>query len=77
MGGACSAYVEKRSKYRVLLRKPKGKNHLGDPDVDGRIILKWIFRKCIWEVGLDRIGCGWGQVNGTCECGNEPSGSIN
>jgi len=26
--------------------------------------------------GLDRAGSGWGQVAGTCECGNEPSGSI-
>jgi len=29
-------------KYRVLVGKPEGKNHLGDPDVDGRIILSWI-----------------------------------
>ena len=26
--------------------------------------------------GLDRFGCGQGQVAGSCECGNEPSGSI-
>ena len=26
--------------------------------------------------GLDRAGSGQGQVAGTCECGNEPSGSI-
>ena len=26
--------------------------------------------------GLDKAGSGWGQVAGTCECGNEPSGSI-
>jgi len=26
--------------------------------------------------GLDRAGSGYGQVAGTCECGNEPSGSI-
>jgi hypothetical protein len=25
-------------------------DHLGDPGVDGRIILRWIFRK--WDVGL-------------------------
>jgi len=26
--------------------------------------------------GLDRSGSGYGQVAGTCECSNEPSGSI-
>jgi hypothetical protein len=25
------------------------REHLEDPDVDGRIILKWLFRK--WDVG--------------------------
>jgi hypothetical protein len=47
---------------------------LEDPGIDGRIILKWIFRK--WDVGygLDRTGSG--QVAGTCECGNEPLDSI-
>ena len=31
--------------YRVLVGKCEGKNHLGDPGIDGRIILKCIFRK--------------------------------
>jgi len=26
--------------------------------------------------GLDQAGSGYGQVAGTCKCGNEPSGSI-
>jgi hypothetical protein len=30
------------------------RDHWGDPDVDGRIILRWIFRK--WE-GV--VGTGW------------------
>jgi len=30
---------ETRGIYRVLVGKPKGKRHLGDPGVDGRIIL--------------------------------------
>jgi len=36
---------EKIGVYRVLVGKPEGKNHFGDPGVDGRIILRWIFRK--------------------------------
>jgi hypothetical protein len=28
----------------------RDKDHLGNPGVDGRIILRWIFRK--WEVGV-------------------------
>jgi hypothetical protein len=34
------------------------RDHLADPDLDGRIILRWIFRK--WDVGhgLDRSGSG-------------------
>jgi hypothetical protein len=52
------------------------KDHLEDPGVDGRIILRWIFSK--WTVGA-RTGLIWikiGKVSGTCECGNEPSGSV-
>ena len=30
----------------------------------------------MWVYGLDRAGLGYGQVAGTCECGNESSGSI-
>ena len=26
--------------------------------------------------GLDRSGSGYGQVSGSCKCGNEPTGSI-
>ena len=30
----------------------------------------------MWGYGLDRAGSGQGQVAGTCDCGNERSGSI-
>jgi hypothetical protein len=36
---------ERRGVYRVLAGKPEERNHLGDAGVDGRIILRWIFRK--------------------------------
>jgi hypothetical protein len=34
------------------------RNHWGDPDIDGRIILRWIFRKWEGVVGLDGVGSG-------------------
>jgi hypothetical protein len=36
---------EERGMYRVLVRKPEGKSHWGDPGTDGRIILRRIFKK--------------------------------
>jgi len=36
---------ERRGVYRVLVGKPEGRDHLGDPGIDGRIILSPIFRK--------------------------------
>ena len=43
-----------------------GKRPLGDQDVDGRIILRWIFRKWEWVVGTGwgwlRIGTGGGRL---------------
>jgi hypothetical protein len=30
----------------------------------------------MWWCGLDRVASGKGQVAGTCECCNEPSGYV-
>jgi hypothetical protein len=45
--------------YWVLVVKPEGKNHLEDPDIDGRIIQKCIFRK--WDVAV-WIGSIWLRI---------------
>jgi len=65
MGEACSTYGERRGEYRVLVGKPD-RDHLEDPGVDGRIILRWIIRN--WNVGAWtgaswlRTGTGGGHV---------------
>ena len=66
---------EGRVVHRVLMEKPEGKSHWEDPDVDGRIILRWIFEQ--WEGWiLDGVGSGYRQMAGTCEYVDELSGSI-
>ena len=55
-----------RGVHKVLVGKPEGRRPSGAQDLDGRIILRWIFRK--WErvVGTGwswlRIGTGGGRL---------------
>jgi hypothetical protein len=68
---------ERRGVYRVLVGKPEGKRPLGGPRRRWEDNIKMDLQKVGCRgIGLDRAGSGWGQVAVTCECGNEPSGSI-
>ena len=60
MGGACSTCGGGVHTGFEWGNRREG-DHLEDPGEDGRIILKWIFRKCDGEDGLDR------KVARTCE----------
>jgi len=58
---------DSRGAYRVLVGgNLRERDHVGDPDVDGRIILRWIFRN--WAVAVWtgsswlRIGTGVGHL---------------
>jgi len=60
----------RRGLYRGLVGKPEGKRSLGDQGLDGKIILRWIFRKWDMGHGLDRATSGQGEVAGTCDRGS-------
>ena len=57
---------EGRGVYRVLGGTLGERDHWGEPGLDGRIILRWIFRK--WDMGIWtesswlRIGTGGGHL---------------
>ena len=57
---------EGRGVYRLWWGNLRERDHLGDPDADGRIILRWIFRKWEGVVGTEwswlRIGTGDGHL---------------
>ena len=58
--------VDRRGVYRVCLGNLRERDHLEDPGVGERIILRWIFRK--WGMGVGtgsswlRIGTGGGHL---------------
>ena len=66
MGGACSAYGDRRGVFRVLVGKPEGKRPLGRPRRRWEDNIKMDFRK--WDVGVWtgsswlRIGTGGGHL---------------
>ena len=43
--GHVARMEERRGVYRILVGNPERKRVLGRPGVDGRIILRWIFKK--------------------------------
>jgi len=71
--GHVARMEDRRGVHGVLVEK----RHWESQGVDGRIILRWIFRK--WDGGA-WTGLIWlriGTGGGYCKCGNEPSGYKN
>jgi hypothetical protein len=52
--GHAALMGERTCACRILVGKPEGKRPLGEPSLDERIVLKWMFEK--WDGGdIDRI----------------------
>ena len=56
--GACSAYGGGVAYTRFWWGNLRERVHLGDPDVEGRVKLKWILGSVMLGYGLDRDGSG-------------------
>jgi hypothetical protein len=67
---------ERRGAYRALVGKPEGRRPLGRPRRRWEDNIKMDLSEVGWGHGLDQSGSGQGQVAGSCEYGDEPSGSI-
>jgi hypothetical protein len=49
---------EGRGVYRVWWGNLRNRDHLGDPGIEGRIIIRWIFKNLVVGYGLDRASSG-------------------
>jgi hypothetical protein len=72
MGRAYSTNGEKRIAYRILVGNPEGKRPLGSPRCRWVDNIKMDLRDIGWD-GMDWIDL---AQEGSCERGNEPSGST-
>jgi hypothetical protein len=66
---------EKKNVYRILVGKSEGKKPLGRPRRGWIDNIKMDLREIGWHC-MDWIDLAQGPVEGSCEHGYEPSGSI-
>jgi hypothetical protein len=64
MGKACGAYGEERGVEGYWWGSLRERSHWGDQDIDGRIILRWIFRKVEGVMGTGWSWLSIGTVGG-------------
>jgi hypothetical protein len=67
---------EGRGAYRILVGRPEGRRPLVRPRRRWEDNIKMHLQEVRWGAWTGLIWLRIGQVAGSCECGNEPSGSI-
>jgi hypothetical protein len=63
-------------RYDLSNGKPEGRRPLARSRRRWEDNIKMNVREVGWGHGLDQSGSGYGQVAGSCECGDEHSGSV-
>jgi len=53
MSGECSTYEKGEMHTGFWWKNLRERDHLENPSVNGRIILKWIFKELGWWYGVD------------------------
>jgi hypothetical protein len=76
MDRALARMEDSTGAYRILVGKPEGRKTLGRPRLRWENTIKMDFSDVEWWHMLDVSGSVYGQVAGSCECGDEPCGSI-
>jgi hypothetical protein len=66
----------RKGAYRVLVENSEERRQLGRQRRRWEDNIKLDPGEEVWGHGLDRSGSEYGPVVGSCECGNEPSGSL-
>jgi hypothetical protein len=74
--GHITGMGEKRNTYGLLVRKPEGKSPFRRPRHRPVDNIKINLGGQMEYYGLDWCASEQGQVERSCECGNEPLGSI-
>jgi hypothetical protein len=67
---------QRKGAYRALVEKHEGRSPLERPRRRWKDNIKMDIREVGWGHRLDQSGSGQKEVAGSCECGDEPSGSI-
>jgi len=75
--GRVACMEESKFVNRILMGKPERNRPLGTPRRRWENYIKMDFQDVgCGGHGLERSASEWGQVAGSCECGNKPSASI-
>jgi hypothetical protein len=74
-GGTCGTHGRGEKSVKVFGGKAT-RDHLEVQGVNGKMESEWVLGRLTGECRVDSVGSGYGPLAGSCEYGDEPSGSA-